>query len=181
MKVTMLIGEPAVGKSTIMKKFMSRVGNWMFESPKWVPHHVHLKNGEVVFVLGRYDDKTHEFPGTDRMSMACQKHVIQFLIAALNDGVKAVFFEGDRLGNDSMIKALQYMVDDLAVLHIATNQDRKRDSQSDTFRMSRRTKIRNMTGPGGRCARTNQSIQMFVNDTPDDAAFIVDYLMEHRL
>lgn len=181
MKVTMIIGEPAVGKSTVMKKFMSRMGNWIFENPKWVPHHLHLKNAESVIVLGRYDDKTHEFPGTDRMSMACQAHVIRFLLAAMHDGVKAVFFEGDRLGNDKMVKSLQHMGVDLAVVQIVTNLNRRRASQSDTFLASRKTKIHNMTCPGGRCGRTGHPIQKFVNDTPDDAAFIVDYLVEYRL
>lgn len=181
MRVTMIIGEPAVGKSFIMKRFMKRVGNWIFETPKYVPHHVHMCNGDVVIVVGRYDDATHEFPGTDRMSMACQQHVVNMILRWKNNGVRSVFFEGDRLGNDSMIKSLQYCGVDLAVVHIVTNLDRRRASQSGSFRMSRRTKIRNMTAPHGRCARTGLAIQKFVNDTPDDAAFIEDFLVEHRL
>lgn len=181
MKVTMLIGEPAVGKSTIMMDFMKRVGNWYFEQPKWVPHHTHLCDGDAVVVVGRYDDKTHEFPGTDRMSMACQSHVIRRLHRWQTHGVRSVLFEGDRLGNDSMIRSLSGVGFDLAILHIMTNLDRRRASQSNTFRMSRATKIRNMVGPHGIAAKLGTPIQTFVNDTPDDRAFIVDYLLESRL
>lgn len=173
MKATMIVGEPAVGKSYIMKKFMKQMGNWVFENPKYIPQHVHMKNGTMAVVLGNYTDKTHEFPGTDRMSMACQPHVIRFLRQRMDQDV-AVFFEGDRLGNASMIRALQTMSNiDLQVVHIITNLDRKRDNQSNAFRTSRKTKIRNLTA--------NNPVQRFVNDTPDDAAFIVDYLMEYRL
>jgi hypothetical protein len=175
MKVTMLIGEPAVGKSTIMKKFMSRVGNWNFHQPKYVPHHINLKNGQLTAVLGSYDDKTHAFPGTDRMSMAAQPEVIKFLQKRL-DQQASIFFEGDRLGNLSMIEALQKMEGvDLCVVQIITSnwvvKQRERPSQTDRFRASRKTKIANM----------QHAVQVrFVNDSPSDLDTIVEWLIRVR-
>lgn len=168
----MLIGEPAVGKSFIARKLLAE-GTWRFDSTiKYIPCHWQSPNRCII---GRYDEPNHPFPGTDRMSMASQPHVINFI--AQNPEVTFIF-EGDRLGNDKMIKAIQLMGRELQVMRIITNLDRRRSSQSNAFRMSRRTKIRNMTGPQGRCARTRQPIQTFVNDTPDDAAFIVDAIKD---
>jgi hypothetical protein len=171
-RVIILIGEPAVGKSFIMHKILAE-GEWRFDSTiKYIPCHWQSPNRCII---GRYDDATHPFPGTDRMSMACQPHVINFI---LQNPEVTFLFEGDRLGNDKMIKALQHMGREIHMLHIVTNLDRRRPSQSNAFRMSRRTKIRNMIGPSGRSRRTGQPIQTFINDTPDDAAFIVDAIKD---
>lgn len=168
----MLIGEPAVGKSFIVRRVLSQ-GVWRYDSTiKYIPCHWQSPNRCII---GRYDDVNHQFPGTDRMSMACQPHVIRFILQ--NPQVNFLF-EGDRLGNDKMIKSLQHVGVELQVMHIITNRDRRRASQSNSFRMSRRTKIRNMTGAAGRCARSHQPIQTFVNDTPDDAAFITDAIWD---
>lgn len=180
MKVTMIIGEPAVGKSTPMKAFMKSMGNWIYESPKWIPYHVNIKNGKDTIVLGRYDDATHPFPGTDRMSMAVQQHAIQFIINAKNRGANSLFFEGDRLGNDKMLKALQYSGVDLEVICLVTNVDRRRPSQTDKFRASRKTKIRNMTGWGGRAAKSGLPVKRLIHDEPVDTQEIVEYLIRER-
>lgn len=181
-KITMLIGEPAVGKSTIMRRFMAQY-DWKFDnSVKYIP--MHWMRGQGFAVLGRYDDPSHEFPGTDRMSVACQPHVIQFIID--NPNVNFMF-EGDRLGNDKMIKQLQYVNCDLRVVHVTASDevhfDRFRSSQSNAFRTSRRTKIANMTGKNGRLARTGQAalIDRVRNDDENDLAVIVDWLMRERV
>ena len=152
MKVTVIIGEPCVGKSLLMKEFMRTVGNWNFESPPYVPHHVHLKNGKMSIVVGRYDDKNHKFPGTDRMSMACQPHMAHWLFLWQNAGIESVFIEGDRLGNAKFLKTLQYLVgEDLEVIHVFTpanfltkRREEQRPDQNPTFVRSRRTKISNL-------------------------------------
>lgn len=174
-KITIIIGEPAVGKSSIMRELMSR-SHWKYDSStKFIPCHWQSPNRCII---GRYDDPDHPFPGTDRMSMACQPHVIQFI---LRNPAGNFLFEGDRLGNDKMIKALQYVTDDLVVIHIVTTQDRRRPSQSNSFRASRRTKIQNMVGPAGWCARAGLEIRTFVNDTPEDLQAIADHLERTRL
>jgi len=181
-KVTMIVGMPGVGKSTVMKRFMARVGEWKFESPKWVPHHVHTCEGDIVGVLGRYDDLTHEFPGTDRMSMACQPHVVDFILKARNLGWRSIFFEGDRLGNDKMIKSMQYIVNDFLVMHIKSTRNFERASQTDTFRQSRATKLRNMFASHGRLSRAaGPAPKVVFNNGVNDLDEIANWLIENRL
>lgn len=179
MKVTMIIGEPAVGKSTLMKALIECGRPWEFANPAYIPYHHSRSLG--LTIIGNYSDPTHEFPGTDRMSMAAQPHAVNWLLKAQNNNVKSVIFEGDRLGNDKMIKSLQYFVADLEVICLVTNVDRSRASQTSKFRASRRTKIENMTGVSGRMARTGREIKQFEHDTPEDTAKIVEYLIAERI
>lgn len=150
MKITIIVGQPASGKSFLMRAFMKRMGNWFYESPPYIPHHVHLKNGKIIIAVGRYDDDLHKFPGTDRMSMACQPHVVEWLTRCKNHGIDAVFIEGDRLGNDSFIKACQALVgNDLRVDVIDADEAvfarrRKNRQQSEIFLKRCRTKISNV-------------------------------------
>jgi hypothetical protein len=95
MTVTLLIGEPCVGKSRIARAILGR-GEWEFRSVKYVAHHA----GRVL-LLGVYEDG-QQFPGTDRLSMACQPHAVAFCKAA----DRPVVIEGDRLGNGSFIAAV---------------------------------------------------------------------------
>jgi hypothetical protein len=94
--VTLLIGEPCVGKSAIARAILAR-GEWEFRPVKYVAHHA----GRVL-LLGVYEDG-QQFPGTDRLSMACQPHAVEFCKAA----DRPVVIEGDRLGNQSFITALR--------------------------------------------------------------------------
>lgn len=180
-KCTMIIGEPAVGKSTIMKGVLQR-GDWRFDNTiKYIPCHWQSPNRCII---GRYDEPMHKFPGTDRMSMACQKHVIQFIL----QNPEVIFlFEGDRLGNDTMIKHMQHLRGlDFQVIQICTTPEilterRSHRTQTAQFLRSRKTKIANMTGPAGRCGRTSQPIMTLLNNGPADCDAIVDYLVNERL
>lgn len=149
MKVTMIIGEPCVGKSLLMKELMNLGRPWEFANPKYVPYH-HSRSMNLT-VIGNYTDPTHKFPGTDRMSMACQQHVVSWLIGAQNLGTNSVIFEGDRLGNYKMAKSLQYVVSDLHVIHLRVPQEflakrraEERSTQDATFVRSRVTKVSNL-------------------------------------
>lgn len=144
-KVTVIIGEPATGKSTIAKALLTQHGPWRFDNTtKYVPCHW---SGETKCIIGRYDDLDHQFPGTDRMSMACQQYVINFI----TDHPTANFvIEGDRLGNKMFLWALRDLDHDLVVLHVWLRQellDARRQVervQSEKFIKSRVTKIRNL-------------------------------------
>ena len=156
MKVTMILGEPAVGKSTMMRKFLGYFDPTFVKKIPYVTWH-ESQDGKVI-VLGDYSNEGHPYPGTDRLSMACQPRVIELIFTWKSEGKDAVLFEGDRLGNDSMIKSLQYCGVDFQVVALTNNQlperQAARTAQSNSFKSSRRTKLRNMLGPYGRMART---------------------------
>jgi hypothetical protein len=143
MKITMIVGEPCVGKSLLVRELIRLDGPWVYFSPKFVPFHA---NADGHVILGRYDEP-HQFPGTDRMSMAAQPRVLDWLAVARTRGVKSVTFEGDRLGNISMLRHLKAMQFDLQVIHLwlrdeYLNKRRAAErNQSLTFLRSRRSKV----------------------------------------
>jgi hypothetical protein len=180
MKVTMVIGRPAAGKSFLFRELLDRLAPTTRHK---IPYVVWHQANDGTRVLGDYGDLTEKFPGTDRLSMACQPHVIRLLQNWKNAGVNAVFFEGDRLGNDSMIKALQYMGVDLEVIHLHSGYLLPRQmerTQPSRFLESRRTKIHNMIGPEGRLARTGMKAKLLIHDVPSETAFHVSYLLKER-
>lgn len=118
MKVTMIIGAPAVGKSRLVRELLDRLAPTTFHKVPYVAWHQSVDGTRVI---GDYSDSIQKYPGTDRLSMACQPKVIQLLFKWRDEGVKSVIFEGDRLGNDKMIKALQHMGVDLEVIHLSSS------------------------------------------------------------
>lgn len=143
--ITIIIGMPASGKSTLMKHLMELTNPWRFDNTtKYLP--MHYSNYRPSVILGRYDDSRHPFPGTDRMSMACQAHALKFI--QMNPD-KDFIMEGDRLGNQKFILSLCNHTDaHITVIHLVngarTAVARMRSSQTDTFRRSRKTKLDNI-------------------------------------
>jgi hypothetical protein len=158
MTVTLLIGEPCVGKSRIARAILAR-GEWEFRPVKYVSHHA----GRVL-LLGVYEDG-QQFPGTDRLSMACQPHAVAFCKAA----DRPVVIEGDRLGNGSFIAALRLSGVPVRIGHVtcspailAARRAAERQ-QSDKFIRSRQTKVANLL--------LHNDVTVLTNDTPDDIGF----------
>lgn len=162
-RIGIVIGEPCVGKSAIMKAVLKGSG-WTFDhySRPYLPHHKHT-SGVVVF--GRYDEDV-QFPGTDRMSMATQPHAIDFV----NNTSMPILFEGDRLGTVSMIDACRRSgANEVMVFVVCTSPNilrRRRTAereQSERFVQSRRTKINNIIA-----ALPNANLTKIVNNKPED-------------
>lgn len=145
-KITVFIGEPATGKSTVMKALIRDHGHWKYDPTiKFIPCHWQPPNRCII---GRYDDMDHQFPGTDRMSMACQPYVLEFI---KNNPQVSFVLEGDRLGNQSFLAALKDLGCDLVVVHLWLQQDQldarrlaERPDQGLKFIKSRVTKINNL-------------------------------------
>lgn len=178
-KVTIIIGEPATGKSTIMKTLITNHGQWVYDSStKYIPCHWQDKE---KCIIGRYDDMTHQFPGTDRMSMACQQYVINFI----KDHPDASFIiEGDRLSNKMFFWALRDLGYDLVILHVWLRQDlldarrlAERPDQGPTFIKSRVTKIKNLLNF---CQLANIPVVSVENTDPEISKFIAEDLHQNR-
>ena len=66
------MGQPATGKSTIMKKFLE-ADQWITQTGVSLVPYLFNTNQNLA-VLGSYPDG-EPYGGTDRMSMACQPEV----------------------------------------------------------------------------------------------------------
>ena len=149
MKIIGLGGEPATGKTTLFKNLRNKLGKPKHFKFKMVRGELYEVEPRNIFMLGVYDDGT--FSGTDRLSMAVQPQVMDFL-KAINKDFKnpIVLFEGDRLFNKSFIKAIKERYDTALYLTIANEKEKQRrhvsrgDTQSDKWLKGRKTKIANI-------------------------------------
>lgn len=141
-KVIAIMGEPCTGKSRIAKRLL-KIGAWKKKKRGLVKYHRQENTGTIL--LGRYEDD-EQFPGTDKLSMAVQPQVIEFLKTVNN----TVIFEGDRLCNWSMFNAIINMGMKLRIYHVQTDakilrkrRDAERD-QSSSFLKRQKTKVDNL-------------------------------------
>jgi dephospho-CoA kinase len=142
-------GEPCTGKTTLVKRFVNECG--LSFTKKRVNKLLDLLHNEEksIYILGVYDDNVGTFQGTDKLSMAVQPDVVDFLN---NLKTGTVIFEGDRLFNNKMMNHLSdNFGEDLMVLVLKASDDilnerhiDRNDDQSDSFKQSRRTKVNNI-------------------------------------
>lgn len=136
---------PACGKSTFMKALMKKI------SPFWMTN----KQGLVVFesskniaVLGSYA-RGEKFPGTDRLSMAAQPKVVEWL--KKKNTYDTILFEGDRLFNGSFLTEVKNIPGiELTVVLLTCNKEKldqrhkdRQDTQDETWLRGRESKVRN--------------------------------------
>lgn len=145
-KVTIIIGEPATGKTTLVRRLMAFQA-WQFRNLKWVPHHINLQRDSII--LGDYSDKDETYAGTDRLSMAVQPHARKWI---KDHSIRHFLLEGDRLGNLKFIAELVADGHDVKVIRLmadsATRSLRgavQNRTQDRKFLKSRETKLINMS------------------------------------
>lgn len=140
MKLIGIVGEPATGKTTLVRAVLKRLGN------EYTPFKYRLVYGRQypsgLFVLGIYRDG-EMFGGTDRLSMAVQPDAIRFLKKVPDHAT--VLFEGDRLTRAGFLRAAGEGLL-LFVLEASPSEKEKRhrqraDSQKPTFHRSRATLV----------------------------------------
>jgi broad-specificity NMP kinase len=144
-KIVAVGGRPGTGKTTLFRKFMEQLEWEKVEPLKMMPA---LYNKEHnLYILGKYEEG-ELFAGTDKMSMAVQPVVQEFV----NSTNANILFEGDRIFNQSF---LEFCMDnkevDLNIVYIEVPEtlleqrykDRGSD-QSEQFLRGRATKYNNL-------------------------------------
>jgi broad-specificity NMP kinase len=131
-------GEPATGKTTLMREFKNLHTTAPFKYGQVKGEYNKDMN---LYFIGVFDGST--FEGTDRLSMSVQPDFIKFLNWC--DGV--VIFEGDRLFNQSLF-TLEFPFVKVVLRAdketLITRHNKRGDSQTETFLKSKRTKINNI-------------------------------------
>lgn len=137
-RVIAIGGEPATGKTTLVREFKSNYPTAPFKFGQVRGEYNKESN---LYFIGVFDGSI--FEGTDKLSMSVQPDFIKFLNWC--EGV--VIYEGDRLFNQSLF-TLEYPF--IKVVLTAEEDTLRRrhnlrgDSQTDTFLKSKRTKINNI-------------------------------------
>jgi hypothetical protein len=148
MKVVLVAGEPATGKSTLARALMKELGFGIpFKEGLVAGTRHRLPGAGYVCVVGVYGP-VPGFWGTDKLSMALLPSLKSWLADAQD--IDAVFMEGDRVTSKSFISYLQAKYDlTLVVLTASPGTLEKRQKvrgnlQSEIFLKGRRTKINNI-------------------------------------
>ena len=161
-------GEPAVGKTTLMRNFLSNYSPWLqFKFKKLYGHY----NKELhLVILGVYSAK-EVFSGTDRLSMAVQPDFEEFIDRNNKNWQKHnssynILFEGDRLFNLKTIKKVENCMNLKVYLleskHVDSRHKDRNDNQSEKFIKGRQTKINNIK------EYLNDRYEILVNDSDAD-------------
>jgi hypothetical protein len=151
LKVIFLLGEPGVGKSTLMEQVMNYLGDSNLLKIKTLKYH-EFKEAKTI-VLGQYGDG-QSFPGTDRLSMSVQPIASKVLTKWSKDDDRkgwTILIEGDRLGNQSFIGAIQSLPVKLKIFALVASDEIKEfrhkdrgDTQNDVWLKGRLTKVKNL-------------------------------------
>lgn len=149
MRIIGLIGEPAAGKSTMMRDFISRLG------PKEI-----VKEGLVVYtkypedriiVAGIYDDQI--FSGTDRTAKSCGPNYREWLSAKIADPDYAdwkFYWEGERFSNSKFFDFFMTLSTPVNIYYLEADEttlnerNAKRSNQNPTWRKGMRTRMLNL-------------------------------------
>lgn len=175
MKIVAIMGSPGTGKSTLMRAFMAG-GEWQLVKDEELPLVAYHRNGDTA-ILGKYEEG-ELFSGTDRLSMAVQPQVVEWLAKAESLGIKRVLFEGDRLSNQSFLEHIVDAYDSSIVYLTVSAEERQRryeqrgSNQSEQFLRGRETKYANLT--------SNMVLQFhtetFSNATPEEMKSVLEYI-----
>ncbi len=173
MKIIGIGGEPATGKSTLMKSIISHFGDW--QAVEWNQVRGIVSPSNKLFVLGIYHADT-PFVGTDRLSMNVQPLAEYFLrtMATKDWADFTVLFEGDRLFNGKFLTFCQQNFE-CRFLVLETDEQlkkkrhAKRDNQNATWLLGRKTKIVNMIA--------QFKLETLKHNTPGDTETIANLIL----
>lgn len=149
-KIVGIGGEPATGKTTLMRAVIDSLDGlnafqpWVFKKLRGEINH-----SQRVLILGLYSGR-ETFAGTDRLSMAVMPDAIEFLRTATGSAAWdgwAVLFEGDRLFSSAFIAECFRAAPTSLFLLMTDDDERDRrhrlrgDTQSESWLKGRATKV----------------------------------------
>lgn len=137
-------GEPATGKSTLVRGILRELG----EKNKLVQTYLHGVAVTVVgnfIIMGTYAEG-EAYGGTDRFALSIQPKAVEF--ASKIPDNKVVLFEGDRLFNEKFLNELLLQGHQLVTFILECDEKEKKrrhqlrgDHQDETWLKGRITKI----------------------------------------
>ena len=149
MKIIGLIGEPAAGKSTVMRGLIASLGEGVVRKEGLVVYTEFAE--DKVFVAGIYDEAV--FSGTDRTSKSCGPKYREWLSAKVADPEYSdwkFYWEGERFSNSKFFDffltlpvtpVTYYLAADETVLN---ERNAGRSNQNPTWRKGMATRMRNL-------------------------------------
>ncbi len=138
----MIAGLPITGKSTLMRKIRTQLGEHTKKQHNLLRYEDYLHH----VILGIYDGST--FEGTDKLSMAVMKDALEFL----KTNRKKVLVEGDRLFSLKFLEGAKSMGYDVKIsilyvdnfVEILKRYQSRGQMQTESFIKGRQTKINNI-------------------------------------
>ena len=147
MKVIVVGGYPGSGKSTIVRILLGeleKAGHKFKTNKKGI---ITWMESDKMIILGSYAPE-EMFPGTDRLPLNAQPEAQKFILSRIPiTDDKVIFFEGDRLFNDKMLKFLEEHFEEVILCIVSVEQDllqerrNSRSEQNETWRKGRETKV----------------------------------------
>lgn len=171
MKIVLLSGEPATGKSTLARAVMGKLGLGIpFKDGLVCGTKHHKWNVDVMGIYG----SGYGFWGTDRLSMAVLP-ALKLWIKKQDQNAR-IFMEGDRVTSLDFARWLndEYNYTGISLIAdpatIAARHRQRKDSQSDSFLKGRRTKINSLVDA--------RLLSCVPHITAQDTSSICDYILK---
>jgi hypothetical protein len=149
MKIIGLCGEPAAGKSTVMKNFIATLGGCSVQKQGLVAYT--LFHDDKVIIAGIYDEQV--FSGTDRLSKGCGPTYREW-IAQKNANPEwddwSFYWEGERFSNSKFFDffykecagvTTYFLTADAAILD---ERNANRSNQNASWRKGMATRMANL-------------------------------------
>jgi hypothetical protein len=149
MKIIGIIGEPAAGKSTVMRNLIATLGGYSVQKQGLVAYT--LFHDDKVIVAGIYDEQV--FSGTDRLSKGCGPTYRDWF-ATKNANPEwddwTFYWEGERFSNSKFFDfffnecsgvQVNYLVAEDEVLN---ERNANRSNQNPTWRKGMKTRMENL-------------------------------------
>ena len=176
-KLIGIVGMPGTGKTTLMRHWMS-TRTWTKDTPIKLLDTMVSNN---IRLFGKYEDGD-TFAGTDKLSMAVQPVVIEYLKNPTHD---VNIFEGDRLTSVALFNEAIRMGYDVSIV-VLTVDDTERErryaergsNQPDSWVQGRRTKIKNIVEnfSGSPLTDDPSLVTEFVHSNAEDTKTIANHI-----
>jgi hypothetical protein len=150
MKITVLCGSPAAGKSTVMRKFIANLKDEGVVQKEGLVVYTRFEE-DKVFVAGIYDEAV--FSGTDRTAKSCGPKYREWLAAKNADPEYddwAFYAEGERVSNSKFFDFFVNECPNVTLYFLEADENTlnqrnaERSNQNETWRKGMATRMRNL-------------------------------------